>query len=62
MSFRPETSNLTMPARGVAAFWWVDRGFGYAVSAEGLDRAALLRAAEAVHRQVARDPAPDRGL
>ncbi len=49
-------------AQGVAAFWWVDRGFGYAVSAEGLDRAALLRAAEAVHRQVARDPAPDRGL
>ena len=48
--------------QGVAAFWWVDRGFGYAVSADGLDRAALLRAAEAVHRQVARDPAPDRGL
>ena len=40
-------------AQGVAAFWWVDRGFGYAVSAEDLDRAALLRAAEAVHRQVA---------
>lgn len=49
-------------AQGVAAFWWVDRGFGYAVSAERLDRAALLRAAEAVHGQVARDPAPDRGL
>ena len=49
-------------ARGVAAFWWVDRGFGYAVSAEGLDRAALLRAAEAVHRQTGRDPAPARSL
>lgn len=49
-------------AQGVSAFWWVDRGFGYAVAAEGLDRAALLRAAEAVHRQVAQGPAPDRGL
>ena len=47
---------------GVAAFWWVDRGFGYAVSAEGLDRAALLRVAAAVHHQVASVPLPDRGL
>lgn len=49
-------------AQGVAAFWWVDRGFGYAVSAEGLDRAALLRAAEMVHRQVTQGPTPDRSL
>jgi anti-sigma factor RsiW len=39
-------------AQGVHAFWWVDHGFGYAVSAEGIDRAGLLRAAEAVYRQV----------
>jgi anti-sigma factor RsiW len=41
------------PASNVAAFWWVDRGFGYAVTAK-MDRAALLRAAEAVYRQVDR--------
>ena len=39
------------PASGVAAFWWVDRGFGYVVAAR-TDRAALLRAAEAVYRQL----------
>lgn len=50
------------PAQGVTAFWWLDRGFGYAVSAEGLDRAALLRAAEAVHKQVVQGPTPDRSL
>lgn len=46
-------------ANSVAAFWWVDRGFGYAVAAEGLNRTALLHLAEAVHRQVvgAADPA-----
>lgn len=38
---------------GVAAFWWVDRGFGYAVAAR-TDRAELLRAAEAVYRQLDR--------
>jgi anti-sigma factor RsiW len=43
-------------AQGLAAFWWVDRGFGYAVSAEDTDRTALLRAAEAVHRQLAGAP------
>ena len=37
--------------QGLSAFWWVDQGFGYAVAAEGLDRAELLRAAELVHRQ-----------
>lgn len=49
-------------AQEVAAFWWVDRGFGYAVAAEGLDRAALLHLAETVHRQVAGAPRPDPGL
>ena len=39
------------PATGIAAFWWVDRGFGYAVAARA-DRAGLLRVAEAVHRQL----------
>lgn len=43
-------------AGGVSGFWWVDRGFGYAVLAQGLDRPALLGLAEAVHRQVL--PAP----
>lgn len=38
------------PTSGVAAFWWVDRGFGYAVAAK-MDRAELLRVAEAVYRQ-----------
>ena len=38
------------PDSGVAAFWWVDRGFGYAVAAK-VDRAALLRVADAVYRQ-----------
>jgi len=45
-------------AQGVAAFWWVERGFGYAVAARGLERTALLRAAEAVHRQVLQNAAP----
>ncbi|MBR0644529.1 anti-sigma factor family protein [Plastoroseomonas hellenica] len=49
-------------ANSVTAFWWVDRGFGYAVAAEGLNRAALLHLAEAVHRQVAGAPHPDPGL
>lgn len=48
----PEFRYTDDPAREASAFWWVDRGFGYAVSAEGLDRAALLRVAEMVHRQV----------
>lgn len=50
----PEFRFADDPARRASAFWWVDRGFGYAVSAEGIDRSALLRAAEAVHRQVIR--------
>jgi anti-sigma factor RsiW len=49
-------------ASSVAAFWWVDRGFGYAVAAEGLDRAALLHLAEAVHQQVIAAPGPTTGL
>lgn len=50
----PEFRFADDPLRGASAFWWVDRGFGYAVSAEGIDRAALLRIAETVHRQVLR--------
>ena len=46
-----------VPAQGVTAFWWVDQGFGFAVAAEGLERAALQRVAESVHRQVARSQA-----
>lgn len=49
-------------AGSVAAFWWVDRGFGYAVAAEGLDRTVLLHLAEAVHRQVIAAPDPTTGL
>lgn len=45
------------PAQGVTAFWWVDRGFGFAVAAEGLERVMLQRVAESVHRQVARSQA-----
>jgi anti-sigma factor RsiW len=37
---------------GVAAFYWVDNGFGYAVSGPA-DRKALLRVAEAVYQQTA---------
>ena len=50
------------PAQGVTAFWWVDRGFGYAVSAEGLDRPVLLNVAEAVHRQVTQRGTPSPSL
>ena len=39
------------PASGVAAFWRVDRGFGYAVAAKA-DRDGLLRVAEAVYHQL----------
>jgi anti-sigma factor RsiW len=39
------------PTNGIAAFWWVDRGFGYAVAGRA-DRAELLRVAEAVYRQL----------
>jgi anti-sigma factor RsiW len=35
---------------GVSAFWWVNGGFGYAVTAK-TDRATLLRVAEAVYHQ-----------
>jgi anti-sigma factor RsiW len=35
---------------GVAAFYWVDGGFGYAVSA-AVDRRTLLRVAETVYRE-----------
>lgn len=46
-----------VPAQGVAAFWWEDRGFGFAVAADGLEREALQRVAESVQRQVARSHA-----
>lgn len=39
-------------ANGVGAFWWSDDGLGYAVSGPA-DRQMLLRAAEAIHAQVA---------
>lgn len=48
-------------AGGVSGFWWVDRGFGYAVLAQGIDRPALLGLAEAVHRQVLTTPAAPNG-
>lgn len=37
-------------ADGIAACYWVDRGFGYAVAAP-VDRKTLLRVSEAVFRQ-----------
>lgn len=46
---------------GVAGFWWVDRGFGYAVLAQGLDRPALLSLTEAVHHQLPTIPAAPPG-
>lgn len=46
---------------GVSGFWWVDRGFGYAVLAQGIDRPALLGLAEAVHRQVLTTPTAPNG-
>ncbi len=49
----PEFRFAEVPAQGITAFWWVDRGFGFAVAAEGLERLALQRVAESVHRQVA---------
>ena len=36
----------------VASFYWIDQGFGYAVSAE-TDRDRLLRVAEAIYHQIA---------
>ncbi|MGX9964912.1 anti-sigma factor family protein [Roseomonas sp. F4] len=52
-----EFSFAEAPAQGITAFWWVDRGFGFAVAAQGLERLALQRVAESVHRQVARSQA-----
>lgn len=57
--FRHAESTVQGRAQGTAAFWWVDRGFGYAVAAAGLDRAALLDVAVAVHRAFDA-PAPPR--
>lgn len=48
-------------AGGVSGFWWVDRGFGYAVLTQGIGRPALLGLAEAVHRQVLTTPATPTG-
>ena len=50
------------PDQGVSSFWWIDGGFGYAVSAERTNRAVLLRVAEAVYRQGTGGAARDRGL
>jgi anti-sigma factor RsiW len=51
---------------GIGAFYWSDEGFGYAIAAKA-DRATLLRIAEIVYQQTARDggkakisPAPDK--
>ncbi|MDJ0390946.1 anti-sigma factor [Roseomonas sp. E05] len=38
--------------RGLSAFWWIDHGFGYVVSAESSDRVVLQQVAERVHRQL----------
>jgi len=39
-------------AHGVGAFWWAEDGLGYAVSGPA-DRSRLLRAAQAIHAQIA---------
>ena len=49
------TSFRFAEADGVKAFYWVDDGFGYAVSGAN-DRPTLLRVAEAVYQQVMDDP------
>lgn len=36
---------------GIGSFYWIDRGFGYALSGE-LPRDAMLSVATAVHRQI----------
>ena len=47
-----ETSFRFVEKDGISAFYWIDDGFAYAVSAKS-DRENLLKAAEAVYKQVA---------
>ena len=46
-----ETAFRFAQERGVGVFYWLDGKFGYALSGE-IDKAALLRVAEAVYRQL----------
>jgi anti-sigma factor RsiW len=50
-----ETRFRYVEAGGIGAFYWIDDGFGYAVSGAP-DRRALLRIAEAVYHQTAEAP------
>ena len=46
-----ETAFRFAQERGVGVFYWLDGKFGYALSGE-IDKAALLRVAEAVYQQL----------
>ena len=48
---RRETAFRFAQERGVSVFYWLDGKFGYALSGE-IDKAALLRVAEAVYQQL----------
>ena len=48
---RGETAFRFAQERGVSVFYWLDGKFGYALSGE-IDKAALLRVAEAVYQQL----------
>lgn len=54
-----ETAFRFASEAGVQSFYWVDRGFGYAL-AGSLPRARLLELAEAAYRQLPAGPAPSR--
>ena len=48
---RSETAFRFAQERGISVFYWLDGKFGYALSGE-IDKAALLRVAEAVYQQL----------
>lgn len=47
----PDTAFRLATDRGLSTFYWMDRGFGYALSGS-LGRDALLQLARSVHRQI----------
>lgn len=51
-----DTAFRVVHEEGVSAFYWIDRGLGYALIGD-LDRPHLLDAANAVYRQVSEAPA-----
>ncbi|PZW45108.1 anti-sigma factor RsiW [Humitalea rosea] len=48
-------------AQGIAGFWWVEQGFGYAVLGQGISRPSLLGVAAAVQRQLLTLPSAPAG-